>query len=229
MLERLFHLEKYGESLVQIIRGKVQQWQGKEKEQLGALSRYGEITREKVRELKEKEKTCQEQFQKDALKLQESRKKLEEEKVRFEAQKEYDSLEKEARLLEGQQGEMLLAEERIGQAQKAERLWKVPAGFPSGTGEPDRAERKTGAAFGEQKKLEQEKAVLEEQVKTALEKNQKDLPALEIQRIRLEEGIALLAGLKTWKRNHRIRKKPWKTETASYRKTRPSWKNWRTI
>lgn len=74
MLERLFHLEKYGESLVQIIRGKVQQWQGKEKEQLGALSRYGEITREKVRELKEKEKTCQEQFQKDALKLQESRK-----------------------------------------------------------------------------------------------------------------------------------------------------------
>ena len=70
MLERLFHLEKYGESLVQIIRGKVQQWQWQEKEQLGALSRYGEITREKVRELKEKEKTCQEQFQKDALKLQ---------------------------------------------------------------------------------------------------------------------------------------------------------------
>ena len=48
---------------------------------------------------------------------------------RFEAQKEYDSLEKEARLLEGQQGEMLLAEERIGQAQKAERLWKVLQDF----------------------------------------------------------------------------------------------------
>ena len=29
MLERLFHLEKYGEELVQIIRARVQQWQGK--------------------------------------------------------------------------------------------------------------------------------------------------------------------------------------------------------
>ena len=207
MLERLFHLEKYGESLVQIIRGKVQQWQGKEKEQLGALSRYGEITREKVRELKEKEKTCQEQFQKDALKLQESRKKLEEEKVRFEAQKEYDSLEKEARLLEGQQGEMLLAEERIGQAQKAERLWKVLQDFLQGQENLTERREKLEQLLGEQKKLEQEKAVLEEQVKTALEKKQKDLPALEIQRIRLEEGIALLAGLKTLEAESQNKKK----------------------
>ena len=207
MLERLFHLEKYGESLVQIIRGKVQQWQGKEKEQLGALSRYGEITREKVRELKEKEKTCQEQFQKDALKLQESRKKLEEEKVRFEAQKEYDSLEKEARLLEGQQGEMLLAEERIGQAQKAERLWKVLQDFLQGQENLTERREKLEQLLGEQKKLEQEKAVLEEQVKTAQEKKQKDLPDLEIQRIRLEEGSALLAGLKTLEAESQNKKK----------------------
>ena len=118
MLERLFHLEKYGEELVQIIRARVQQWQGKEREQQGALSRYEEITLEKTEELKEKEKACEEQFKKEALELQEIRRKLEEEKVRMEAQKEYDSLEKEARQLEEQQGEMILAEDRIGQGQK---------------------------------------------------------------------------------------------------------------
>ena len=196
MLERLFHLEKYGEALVQIIRGKVQQWQGQEKEQLGALSRYGEITREKVRELKEKEKTCQEEFQKEAEKLQEIRKKLEEEKARFEAQKEYESLEKEARQLEEQKGEMLLAEDRIGQAQKAERLWMVLQDFLQGQKTLAERKEKLEQLSEEQKKLEQEKAVLEKQVSTAREKKQKDLPALELQRIRLEEGIALLAGLK---------------------------------
>ena len=102
-------------SVVQIIRARVQQWQGKEREQQGALSRYEEITLEKTEELKEKEKACEEQFKKEALELQEIRRKLEEEKVRMEAQKEYDSLEKEARQLEEQQGEMILAEDRIGQ------------------------------------------------------------------------------------------------------------------
>ena len=92
---------------------------------------------------------------------------------------------------------MLLAEERIGQAQKAERLWKVLQDFLQGQENLTERREKLEQLFGEQKKLEQEKAVLEEQVKTAQEKKQKELPALEIQRIRLEEGIALLAGLKT--------------------------------
>lgn len=196
MLERLFHLEKYGEELVQIIRARVQQWQGKEKEQQGALSRYEEITLEKTEELKEKEKACEEQFQKEALELQETRRKLEEEKVRLEAQKEYDSLEKEARRLEEQQGDMILTEDRIRQAQKAERLWKDLQDFLQGQKTLAERKKKLEQLFGEQKRLEQEKTVLKEQVEKAREKKEKVLPDLEIQRIRLEEGIALLAGMK---------------------------------
>ncbi len=170
MLERLFHLEKYGEELVQIIRARVQQWQGKEKEQQGALSRYEEITLEKTEELKEKEKACEEQFKKEALELQETRRQLEEEKVRLEAQKEYDSLKKEARQLEEQQGEMILAEDRIRQAQKAERLWKDLQDFLQGQQTLTERKEKLEQLLGEQKKLEQEKAVLKEKVEKAREK-----------------------------------------------------------
>ena len=207
MLERLFHLEKYGEELVRIIRGKAQQWQGMEKEQQGALSRYEEVTREKAEELKEEEKACEEQFKKEALELQETRRKLEEEKVRLEAQKECDSLEKEARQLKEQQGEMILAEDRIGQAQKAERLWKDLQEFLQGKQILTERKEKLKQLLGEQKKLEQEKAVLKEKVEKAREKKEKVLPDLEIQRIRLEEGIALLAGMKTLEEEARKKKK----------------------
>lgn len=207
MLERLFHLEKYGEELVQIIRARVQQWQGKEREQQGALSRYEEITLEKTEELKEKEKACEEQFKKEALELQEIRRKLEEEKVRMEAQKEYDSLEKESRRLEEQQGEMILAEDRIGQARKAERLWKDLQDFLQGQQTLTERKEKLVQLFGEQKKLEREKAVLKEEVEKAREKKEKVLPDMEIQRIRLEEGIALLAGMKILEEEARKKKK----------------------
>ena len=207
MLERLFHLEKYGEELVQIIRARVQQWQGKEKEQQGALSRYEEITLEKTEELKEKEKACEEQFKKEALELQETRRQLEEEKIRLEAQKEYDSLEKEAWQLEEQRAEMILAEDRIRQAQKAERLWKDLQDFLQGQQTLTERKEKLEQLLGEQKKLEQEKAVLKEEVEKAREKKEKVLPDLEIQRIRLEEGIALLAGMKTLEEEARKKKK----------------------
>ena len=49
--------------------------------------------------------------------------------------------------LEEQRAEMLLAEDRIGQAQKAERLWKDHQDFLQGQADPGRAERKAGAAF----------------------------------------------------------------------------------
>ena len=61
--------------------------------------------------------------------------------------------------------------------------------------------------MGEQKKLEQEKAVLKEKVEKAREKKEKALPDLEIQRLRLEEGIALLAGMKTLEEEARKKKK----------------------
>ena len=147
MLERLFHLEKYGEELVQIIRGKAQQWQGMEKEQQGALSGYKEVTREKAEELKKEEKACEEQFQKEALELQETRGKLEEEKIRLEAQKEYDSLEKEAGQLEEQRAEMLLGRGSDRTGPESGEALERSSGFPSGTADPGRAERKAGAAF----------------------------------------------------------------------------------
>ena len=207
MLERLFHLEKYGEELVQIIRARVQQWQGKEREQQGALSRYEEITLEKTEELKEKEKACEEQFKKEALELQEIRRKLEEEKVRMEAQKEYDSLEKEARQLEEQQGEMILAEDRIGQAQKAERLWKDLQDFLQGQQTLTERKEKLEQLLGEQKKTGAGKSGSQRGSGEGQGEKRESASGPGDTEDRLEEGIALLAGMKTLEEEVRKKKK----------------------
>ena len=102
---------------------------------------------------------------------------------------------------------MILAEDRIGQAQKAERLWKDLQDFLQGQQTLTERKEKLEQLLGEQKKLEQEKAVLKEEVEKAREKKEKVLPDLEIQRIRLEEGIALLAGMKTLEEEVRKKKK----------------------
>lgn len=220
MLERLFHLEKYGEELVQIIRGKVQKWQGKEREQLGALSRYGEITREKVEDLKEKEKIYREQFQKENQGLLEERKKLEEEKIRLEAQKEYEGLEKEARLLEEQREEMLLAEDRIEKGKKAERLWKNLQDYLQGKEALAERKKKLEQLLQEQKKLEKEKVIIKEQAEKALEKKEKILPVLEIQRIQVEEGITLLKGMKALEKETEKKEKEVKDQSRRLQEDR---------
>ena len=115
--------------------------------------------------------------------------------------------EKEAWQLEEQQGEMILAEDRIRQAQKAERLGKIFRIFLQEQETLTERKEKLEQLLGEQKKLEQEKAVLKEEVEKAREKKEKVLPDLEIQRIRLEEGIALLAGMKTLEEEARKKKK----------------------
>ena len=102
---------------------------------------------------------------------------------------------------------MILAEDRIGQAQKAERLWKDLQEFLQGKQILTERKEKLKQLLGEQKKLEQEKAVLKEKVEKAREKKEKVLPDLEIQRLRLEEGIALLAGMKTLEEEARKKKK----------------------
>lgn len=214
MLERLFHLEKYGEGLVQLIRSKVQEWQGQEKEQLGALSRYEEVSREKAAELKEQEKACQEQFQKEKLLLQEARIRLEEEKARFEAQGEYESLEKEAEFLESQQEEMLLAEERTEKGRKAEVLWKDLQDFLQGQKSLDEQKEKQKELLQEQEKLAKERTGLEERVNKVREKKQKELPEMEIRKLRLEEGIRLLEEIKRRETERQKTQEEWEKQNG---------------
>ena len=55
ILERLFHLEKYGERLAFLVKEQAGQWEGKRKEQEGALSRYEAVTTEAIQALEQKE------------------------------------------------------------------------------------------------------------------------------------------------------------------------------
>ena len=62
ILERLFHLEKYGERLAFLVKEQAGQWEGKRKEQEGALSRYEAVTTEAIQALEQKETEKREQL-----------------------------------------------------------------------------------------------------------------------------------------------------------------------
>ena len=82
-----------------------------------------------------------------------------------------------------------------------------PAGFPSGQENLTERREKLEQLLGGTEKTGAGKSSSGRTGKNGLEKKQKDLPALEIQRIRLEEGIALLAGLKTLEAESQNKKK----------------------
>ena len=72
ILERLFHLEKYGERLAFLVKEQAGQWEGKRKEQEGALSRYEAVTTEAIQALEQKET----ELEKNLAKKEEALKKI---------------------------------------------------------------------------------------------------------------------------------------------------------
>ena len=57
MLERLFHLEQYGEQLAVLVKNRAARWEGEKREKEGALSRYVSISQEEIQGLEKAEKT----------------------------------------------------------------------------------------------------------------------------------------------------------------------------
>ncbi len=80
MLERLFHLEKYGERLAFLVKEYAGQWEGKRREQEGALSRYEAITPEAIQKLEQRKTELEQGLTGKEAVLKKMRQKLEDSK-----------------------------------------------------------------------------------------------------------------------------------------------------
>ena len=123
MLERLFHLEKYGERLAFLVKENAGQWEGKRREQEGALSRYEAVTTEAIQNLEQKKTELEQNLVKKEAALKKIRKKLEDSKGQILLWEEYDTACKKELLLSTEQEEMDVLQENLKKAEIANGLF----------------------------------------------------------------------------------------------------------
>lgn len=122
MLERLFHLEKYGERLAFLVKEQAGQWEGKRREQEGALSRYETITPEEIHNLEQRKTALEQDLTKKEIILKKMRQELEDSKGQILLWDEYDTICARKLVLSKEQKEMDDLQENLKKAEIANML-----------------------------------------------------------------------------------------------------------
>lgn len=123
MLERLFHLEKYGERLTFLVKEQAGQWEGKRREQEGALSRYEAVTPEAIQTLEQKETELEQNVEQKETALRKMRKNLEESKGQILLWEEYDAICEKEKFLAKEQKKVTALQEDLKRAEIANGLF----------------------------------------------------------------------------------------------------------
>lgn len=191
MLERLFHLEQYGEHLVALVKNRVQQWDGQKLEKEGALSRYAQVSEEQIAELRKQEQEIQEALKKNEEKQKTVQAQLEEAKAVAEYQKEYEKLLQAAQVLADRKEEMELLGQNIRQAEIANGLvpWLLEARETRAQAVQQEQEKERFYSKWKERQEQLEQAEL--QKKETEERSQKEQPKLQLQIELLNQAMAL--------------------------------------
>ncbi|HIX28560.1 MAG TPA: SMC family ATPase [Candidatus Blautia stercoravium] len=193
MLERLFHLEKYGEQLASLVKDRALQWNGKMQENEGALSRYEEVRPEDVQDLQEKAEQIRILSEEKSTALKAARVQLEQGQKFAALEQEWLELTSQASKLKAQKEKIDLLQEEEKQAQTANYLWTYL-----------QEARNTKAAWtSSQAKQELLKTALtqkqeeSQKLRNAKEKSQlqvqKELPLFKLEQAKLQEAVVLLS------------------------------------
>ena len=192
MLERLFHLEKYGEQLAGLVKDRALQWNGKMQENEGALSRYKEIRPEDVQDLQEKTKQIRILSEEKAAALKIARVQLEQGQKFAALEQESLELASQAAKLKAQKEEMDFLQEEEKQAQTANQLWiylqearNTKAAWTSSQTKQELLKSTLTEKQTESEKLRNAREKIQLQV-------QEELPLFRLEQARLQEAVLLL-------------------------------------
>ena len=192
MLERLFHLEKYGEQLAGLVKDRALQWNGKMQENEGALSRYKEIRPEDVQDLQEKTKQIRILSEEKAAALKIARVQLEQGQKFAALEQESLELASQAAKLKAQKEEIDHLQEEEKQAQTANQLWiylqearNTKAAWTSSQTKQELLKSTLTEKQTESEKLRNAREKIQLQV-------QEELPLFRLEQARLQEAVLLL-------------------------------------
>lgn len=192
MLERLFHLEKYGEQLVSLIKEREARWDGEKKEKEGALSRYGEVGERQILDLKKLEEELEDFLKKKEKELAEVRQNLGEYRNLVQYQQEYEMLSAEAENLEAMREDILLLQEELKKAEKANLLWEYLQAAEQAAVHAADCVRKQAELHLTWQEKQRAAELQKSKRKQAEEQTQKEKPELELQKAKLEDAIGFL-------------------------------------
>lgn len=191
MLERLFHLEKYGELLTARTKKRQSLLEGNLRELTGQMSAYGEVSEEAIKELKKEERE-KNQLQKEAS---EELAKIREEKNRLEQlrrlQKELEVSEEERKKAEENR---IFIEEKEKQWNAGDKAWRLYDSFQAVKRAETEKTEGIQAFYQEEKNFQLLKEKTDLQEARAEESGQaarEQIPLLEQQEGRLKEAVLL--------------------------------------
>lgn len=192
MLERLFHLEKYGEQLAVLIKNRSGQLEGEKREREGALSKYRDVTPEEIERLQHLELEQQSWILQKQQELEASRKNLDMLQKTLTLMAEYEALLLKKGNLEEQSEEILLLQASVKDAETANELWEHARSFEETEQLAKETEAQRAALFIRQKEKEQEATDLNEKRQKAQQQIQTEKPVLSLQLASLQEAVKLL-------------------------------------
>lgn len=192
MLERLFHLEQYGEHLVSLIKAKQISWDGQKKEKEGALSRYADVHKDKIEVLKANEKEAAALLKEKGQEINVARNELEEAKKTLHLQEEKETLLTEIKKQESMRDKIESLKEELKQAETANLLWN----YVNEAGQAENfallCEQKKQELYLKRQEKEAEILGLKEKKEQTERRMQTEKPALELQKARLEDALVFL-------------------------------------
>ncbi len=206
MMERLFHLEKYGENLVSLIKREEELWKGKKAQQEGALSQYKTVDREQGKMLKQKEKEYKEKAREQNYTLELERKKLEERQRQLKEQEEFQRLQREEEKLEAERQEIQSLEKELEKAETAGLLWDFLQEFSKAR----ESEKESREKYGQALQVWQEKnnalALLKQEKEKQETRSRERLPKIQEEQARLQESQELFQNKEKQEKAYREKK-----------------------
>lgn len=191
MLERLFHLEKYGERLAFLVKEQAGQWEGKRREQDGALSRYEAVTTEAIQGLEQKKTELEQNLSQKEIALKKMRKKLEDSKEQISLWEEYDAACKKEILLSQEQEEIDFLQENLKKAEIANKLFPYFTDYQESITKAKNSKQKADTLIEMCKVITQRFHSAQESFQKAEEGKQKKLPVWEQKKKNLLDALKL--------------------------------------
>lgn len=191
MLERLFHLEKYGERLAFLVKEQAGQWEGKRREQDGALSRYEAVTTEAIQGLEQKKTELEQNLSQKEIALKKMRKKLEDSKEQISLWEEYDAACKKEILLSQEQEEIDFLQENLKKAEIANKLFPYFTDYQESITKAKNSKQKADTLIEMCKVITQRFNSAQESFQKAEEGKQNKLPVWEQKKKNLLDALKL--------------------------------------
>lgn len=191
MLERLFHLEQYGEQLAVLVKNRAARWEGEKREKEGALSRYVSISQEEIQGLEKAEKTLIQELENQGQQQKKMREQLEEGKTVAALQQEYETIENQ---LQGHKKEAEAMEHLRTKIQQAETANGLFVWFSQAQQagkqkqETETGKEKSLASWQEKQKELKEAEAKKQRADTRI---QKEKPALQLQQELVKQALEL--------------------------------------